>query len=281
MPFKLAKYSLQYGFTGLLISSITVLGFTYFLMMPGGSGDLLANFQDTTAQIMAISHLIMPLVILIGLSFGFGLLHNHSEIVLVLQLTSGRQALALMIIAFAALTLASEATLWPSLESDSSLAESTRWQQSGSYYLTEDNVTVINEQNGQITGFKMGDYLYGNIDFRPNAVFDTAPKNTSLDQLARLFESDTTLKQQYSGWQQVHQIIWPLPLFFVLWAKLKQISRGSTAAGVAGSVAIYSIALGLTAEALFIVLSKSLVAPWLTALAPLTVVSFFSLIRLK
>ncbi|MEJ2045153.1 MAG: hypothetical protein P8X89_17950 [Reinekea sp.] len=264
MPVKLLNYLLRHCVTGLTLSSVTVLGFSYFLLLPGTRGTFIEKIIDATGQLMLISHLIMPLVILIGLAYGLGLLHNNSEMVQILQQSKSYALLAIFVATFCILTTVLETFYWPTLEPTEPML-SSQWQQKGNLYYND--TTAVKTDNGHISSASYKNSNFGSpLDFKHSAA--ASDQSIARRSISTLYQNRKAKSINYEFWKQIYQAAWAIPLFFFLWYKLKQCSRGSTAANTAGSVAITAIALGLFCEATHIVLTKALVQPYLTMLVP-------------
>ena len=265
MPYKALFYYLKYIATGLSLSSIAILGFTYFLMLPGEDGSFLERLVLVNQQVMLISHLIMPLVVLIGLAYGLGLLHNHSEIVQLMQLQATRSTLAVIIAIFAVLTVTSEVFVWPEFEAPITLDSQTNWIKKDQRYFQSNE--EIRTENNKIIAYRNSQFNIGDIPANELGN-NITHADTKTFRAISLLKAEQSQKNAYAQWQFIHQAIWPLFLFWFLWKKLNKIQRGTNAAAIAGSVAFYAISLGLIAEATHIILAKALVDPIITGLIP-------------
>lgn len=273
MPYKISYYLIRHSVLGIAISGTTILGFAYFLL-PSGDGSFFENLKITTEQIMLISHLLMPLIMLIGLSFGLGLLHNHSEMTNVLQTSSTRLAMALMIGLFGSLTFVAEINVWPKFESAEMVDQTISWRHSSDTFYNAQSSTSIHVIDGKIVGFAQNLQSYN----MPNTEALTIQTNglsskVQFSFFERLLSHEVTESERYKAWGNIHQAIWPIPLFYFLWITLIGISRGSNANVITGAVAVRTIGMGLLGEALFIVLTKSLTPPMVTGLLPTLLIS--------
>ncbi len=273
MPFKLIGYLLRHAAIGLALSSTAVIGFAYLIMVPGSDLDWTAKMVNATEQLMQISHLLLPLVMLIGLSFGLGLLHNHSEIVLLTQIQQVRMGLALVLLICMTFLVLAERLLWPQFEPAQLSTEQNAWQQTNNTYW-QTGIQAIRVSQGHIVGYRSVELALGE---ELPSITQEFNQTTAITTISWFWPPAST-KQQYAWWQQWHQAMWPVPLFLLLWVVLNKRQRGSSAASLTGTIAGAAITAGLLAEALNIVLNKALIAPWLTMVLPFTGVSALTLL---
>jgi hypothetical protein len=273
MPFKLIGYLLKHAATGLALSSTAVIGFAYLMMVPGSDLNLASKFIVATQQLMQISHLLLPLILLIGLSFGLGLLHNHSEIVPITQLQPVRVSLAVILFVSMATMVMTERLLWPQFEPNQPNTEQSSWQFLDHSY-SQPGEQVIKVSQGHIVGYLSTQQTFGVSISNIEQVLNAPIKQANAHWLV----PPASVKNQYIWWQQWHQALWPAPLFLFLWVVINRRTRGSNAASLTGSVAGIAITSGLLAEAMNIILNKALVAPWMTMVVPLFAVTALTLL---
>ncbi len=272
MPYKLIGYLIKHAVTGLALSATAVLGFAYLIMVPGSELHLAAKLLNATQQLLQISHLLFPLVLLIGLSFGLGLLHNHSEIVQLTQIQSVRVSFALILATCMAFMALSERWLWPQLELHQPTEDQSNWQRKDDVYADLNGQAILIDQ-GHIVGYRSDRHSFG------EAIPYTGQTLNRIESRTQSWlRPPASVKQQYAWWQQWHQALWPVPLFYLLWLLLNKRVRGSSAASLTGTIAGAAITSGLLAEAMNIVLNKALAPPWSTMVFPLFAVGLLTLI---
>lgn len=267
MSSKILHYILRFCFIGLTLSSVTVLGFTFFLLLPGTEGSLVERLISALQQLMLISHLIFPLVILIGAAYGIGLLHNHSEIIQILQQTQSYRLITITVAVLCAITVFLEIFIWPTLQQPEPVSHN-QWQKNDASIYFNDT-TVVKTDEGRILGASFKTQILGETipTFEVNRIEQS--RYTEKKSWLTIFKKADNKREAYDTWKKLYQALWPIPVFIFLWLKLISNSRSSSAANIAASVAITAIAIGLISEALHIVLAKALVAPILTMLIPM------------
>lgn len=266
MPVKILSYLLRHCFVGLALSATTVIGFTYFLILPGTDGNFSQKFVEATQQLMLISHLIMPLVVLIGVSYGLGLLHNHSEFIAILQSVTSFKASYGIVVFFCALTLILEILYWPTLRTQDRPPLDQWHKTDGDVYFNDK--ASIRVRQGKIAGVAYQDQVIGTVPTLNQLKQPDAEVTTAERALNFLTPNYPNKKLAYQFWRRLYQACWPVPLFFLLWMQVKRVARGSSAANITAVTALTTIAAGLLSEASYIVLSKAMVAPPLTLLVP-------------
>ena len=266
MPSKILFYLIKSCLVGLTLSSVTVLGFTFFLMLPGTDGSLGERFLAALQQLMLISHLIFPLVILVGAAYGIGLLHNHSEMIQILQQTASFRMVYLIVALLCVITVLLELFVWPVLQKPETEGPN-QWSKRALFtYVSNDAIVKI--RDGQIVSAMIGNQRIG--DKLPADIaaegFESQPRPQHRLPIFQRIDNDN---DAYRLWKYIYQAFWPVPMFAFLWLQLRRCSRVSSAANITASVSITAIVIGLVSEASHIILAKALVQPVLTMLLPI------------
>lgn len=232
------------------------------MLLPGATGDIVEKTAEVSRQILLVSHLIMPVIAVIGLAFGFGLLHNHSEIVPIISTEQGKMLLIVQCLLTAALLTIAQLTIWPRFIEAPTVSSS--WVKSGSGYRSE-QIEIITTSNKIATWQKVD-----------TPVVPEDLSSIPIIQLVQVYMRDPNNKlKELQLWQALHQAIWHIPLFFWLAMTVCTIKRGRNATDIAGTAAAMVIAIGLLAEALSLLLSKLLLPATVVGLLPITLTIAF------